>query len=552
MAEGIILGPMSELPEKIGRYEILSIVGRGAMGIVYKARDPLICRVVALKQVALPEGFSEGQRSEYSQRFFHEARAAGNLHHPNIVTVYDVGEEGGAPFMAQEFVEGESLGDLLKRRSTLPPEEALGITRQVALGLAYAHGHGVVHRDIKPDNILVDHTGRVVITDFGVAHLDSSELTRTGEILGTPHFMSPEQVTGQPLDGRSDLFSLGVVLFLMLTGKRPFVGDTISTVCYHIVHSPPQPEIGPAALPQEISEVLSRLLCKSREGRFAGGDDLVHAIDEALGHLRGEATLPVVSDLTSKKSSAAGNDETPTVMVPPGGTVEPPPPSAPQPPQRKVLNRVTYGVLGILVIIVILGGIVRLAGHFSREAVPADSVAPPSAAPQPKTVPQGGAPETGLGAEDSSPKAVPPASPADRGERSNKIPAAPPRAPEVGAKRPVGQGIVRMDIFGPIRAGGLGIQVDGEMVIKREIHGGINPVNPSKAGFRISERLNLRVGPHTLRFGVRPAVAGSSIMVQDHAVNLKSGEDLHLWVSVHPRKGRIIVTEGPNPPSQGE
>lgn len=543
---------MSELPEKIGRYEILSVVGRGAMGIVYRARDPLICRVVALKQVALPAGFSEAQRQEFVQRFFHEARAAGNLHHPNIVTVYDVGEEDGAPFMAQEFVEGESLGELLKNRSVLASEEALGIARQVALGLAYAHGHGVVHRDIKPDNILVDHAGRVVITDFGVAHLDSSDLTRTGEILGTPHFMSPEQVTGQPLDGRSDLFSLGVVLFLMLTGERPFRGDTISTVCYHIVHSPPQPEIAQSSLPPEISGVISRLLCKEREGRFSSGDGLVNVLNETLGRIRGEVTLPVETGLPNNVPSARKNDEIPTVMVPPGLTVRTPPARGPRAPQRKVLSRVIYGVLGVLAMVVILGGIFRLSDRFSRRG--SDAPAPSSAALEPPTPGQDEAPARGSSTPGSSPQDVPPAAHGDEGKQSaTAAPVSPyPQEPEAGAKRPAGQGTVRMDIFGPVLAGGLGIQVDGEMAIRREIRGGANPLKPSKAGFKISERLTLRAGPHILRFGVRPARAGSLIMVQDHAIKLKPGENLHLRVSVQPRQGRIIVTESPTEPPQGE
>ncbi len=543
---------MSELPEKIGRYEILSTVGRGAMGIVYKARDPLICREVALKQVALPAGLSEEQREEFSRRFFQEARAAGNLHHPNIVTVYDVGEEGGAPFMTQEFVDGESLGALLKRRPVLPPEEALDIARQVALGLAYAHGRGVVHRDIKPDNILVDSTGRVVITDFGVAHLESSDLTRTGEILGTPHFMSPEQVTGQPLDGRSDLFSLGVVLFVMLTGERPFQGDTISTVCYHIVHSPPRPEIGRMALLPEVPGVIGRLLSKDREGRFPSGGDLVHALDRIRMSLLGEATQSAGKGASSIGPYAAQNGDAPTIGTPLEPTVRTPEDLPPHSARRGSLNPLVYGILGILAAVVIVGGIVRWAGHPPRDSEPAASAAPSSAAPETQTPEQGAAPGTGSGASEDSRRELAPA-PQQAGD------APPPSTDSAssgergsGARRPPGQATLKMDIFGPVMAGGLGIQVDGEMVIKREIHGGANPVNPSKAGFRINERLNLRAGPHTLRFGVRQGRGSSSIMVQDHTVNLKGGEELHLRVSVQPRQNRIFVTEGPAGPSRGE
>ncbi len=230
--------------------------------------------------------------------------------------------------MAMEFVEGVSLGQLLKTRGSLPPAEALALTRQIAQGLAYAHEQGVVHRDVKPDNILVDAKGRAVVTDFGVAHLEASDMTRTGEILGTPHFMSPEQVTGQPLDGRSDLFSLGVVLFQVLSGQRPFKGDTVSTICYHIVHSSPQPDIDQLHLHPKLAALLARLLAKRREERYADGEALVRAIDSVLGALAGEATLPAdaTADWVTKGDAAAGSPGgrpslgarfNPTVVSPP-------------------------------------------------------------------------------------------------------------------------------------------------------------------------------------------------------------------------------------------
>jgi len=215
---------MDETQKKIGRYVVESIAGRGAMGVVYKATDPLIHRVVAIKMVSLPVILSDQQRMEFNERFFREAQAAGNLHHPNIVTIFDVGEENGVPFMAQEFIEGESLSKILEREGAMDFDAATNILRQMADALQFAHSQGVVHRDVKPDNILVERGGRAVLTDFGVARLSSSDLTRTGEVLGTPHFMSPEQVLGEPVDGRSDIFSLGVVFYLLLTGKSPTPG----------------------------------------------------------------------------------------------------------------------------------------------------------------------------------------------------------------------------------------------------------------------------------------------------------------------------------------
>ena len=285
-----ILKLMSDAGKTLGRYEILGTLGRGAMGVVYRARDPLIDRIVAVKQVSLPPAFSDVQREEFTRRFFAEAKAAGRLRHPNVVTIYDLGVEDGQPFMAMELVEGESLSQILKARGALPPQEALAIARQVSLGLAYAHEQGVVHRDIKPDNILVDRKGRPVITDFGVAHLESSDLTRTGEVLGTPHFMSPEQVKGEALDGRSDLFSLGVVLFEMLTGQRPFRGETISTICYQIVHAAPKPDLSQLDVPLPVGQVLAGLLAKDRKDRFADGHAAAEAMGAALAWLGGGET----------------------------------------------------------------------------------------------------------------------------------------------------------------------------------------------------------------------------------------------------------------------
>ena len=278
---------MEQIPEHIGRYEVISLVGRGASGQVFKARDPAIGRVVALKRFSMSSLLPDEQREEFKERFFREAQAAGNLKHPNIVTVHDVGIEEGVPFMAMEFVEGESLSKFMKNRGAIQVQEAVALVRQIACGLDYAHGRGVIHRDIKPDNILVGQDGKVVITDFGAARLQSSELTRTGEVLGTPHYMSPEQVVGDPLDGRSDLFSLGVILYLLLTGRRPFKGDTISSICYHIVHSAPDPVPEGVLIPRAALPVIEKLLSKKREERFDSGAALVEALDGLLSQSPG-------------------------------------------------------------------------------------------------------------------------------------------------------------------------------------------------------------------------------------------------------------------------
>ncbi len=229
--------------ERFGRYEILAELGRGAMGVVYKARDPKINRVVAVKTVSLA-GQSPEEEREYRERFFREAEAAGRLSHPGIVTIFDVGEEPEtrAPYIVMEFVGGQSLDKLLSRNDhKLPLETALQLTLELAEALDCAHGQGVVHRDLKPANILLTEDGHAKIADFGVAKLNLANHTLAGRALGTPAYMSPEQLNGEAVDGRSDLFSLGVVLYTVLTGYRPFQGNSAITVSFKVVNRDPLP-----------------------------------------------------------------------------------------------------------------------------------------------------------------------------------------------------------------------------------------------------------------------------------------------------------------------
>ena len=207
---------------RLGRYEILGELGRGAMGVVYRARDPIIDRIVALKTIDL--ALTGAALASFEERFFQEARSAGRLNHPNIVTIYDAGKADGVAYIAMEFLEGTSLREILDEQPPLPIPRILEITGQVARGLAYAHEHGVVHRDIKPANVIVLRNRRPKLTDFGIARLGEAEGIGS-ERAGSPKYMSPEQIRGDvSLDGRSDLFSLGTVLYEMLTGRQPFTG----------------------------------------------------------------------------------------------------------------------------------------------------------------------------------------------------------------------------------------------------------------------------------------------------------------------------------------
>ena len=334
LTDGEYPSAMAEHPEKVGRYEILDVAGRGAMGVVYKAKDPLIGRTVAIKVMSAAVALRPDEQEEYRQRFFREAQAAGRLRHDNIVSIYDMGEEGGVPYMTMEFVEGQSLSKRLKDKGPLPLGEAVSIMRQVATGLSYAHEQNIVHRDIKPDNILIDAKGRAVITDFGIARISMSELTRTGEVLGTPHFMSPEQVLGQPVDGRSDLFSLGVIFYLMLSGQRPFIGDTVSSICYHIVHSPPKPLPESPAFRPEIRALLDRLLAKSKEDRFATDQDLIAALDQLFDQTLAAQSPLVGAGVGARPGTGIGmRPATGIGTRPPTQAGTSPPGTGPLPPQ---------------------------------------------------------------------------------------------------------------------------------------------------------------------------------------------------------------------------
>ncbi len=269
---------------RFGRYEILAELGRGAMGIVYKARDPKINRVVAVKTISLADQPPE-EELEYRERFFREAEAAGRLSHPGIVTIFDVGEEPEthAPYIVMEFVAGQSLDKLLlaRKENKLPPEVALQVAIELAEALDCAHGQGVVHRDLKPANILVTEDGHVKIADFGIAKLNLANQTSGGRVFGTPAYMSPEQLGGQAVDGRSDLFSLGVVLYTVLTGYRPFQGNSALTVAFKVVNRDPVPAtVLDTELPLGLDYIITRAIAKDPSQRYQRGMEMVLDIQD--------------------------------------------------------------------------------------------------------------------------------------------------------------------------------------------------------------------------------------------------------------------------------
>ncbi len=267
----------------LGRYQIEKELGKGAMGVVYGGKDPKIGRTVAIKTMALSEEFEGDELVEVKERFFREAETAGRLTHPNIVTIYDAGEEHDLAYIAMEFLKGKDLVQFTKMPNLLPPDKVLFIVERVADALGYAHTMGVVHRDIKPANIMYDpESDTAKVTDFGIARITDSSKTKTGMVLGTPSYMSPEQLAGKRIDGRSDLFSLGVTLFQMLSGRLPFEGESMTQLMFAIANtSHPQIRAYNAALPEWIDAIIDRALAKDFDKRFQTGAELAEAIRQA-------------------------------------------------------------------------------------------------------------------------------------------------------------------------------------------------------------------------------------------------------------------------------
>jgi len=275
---------MQQPPEKIGKYTIVERIGRGGMGYVYRAIDPLLKRDVALKTML--KDVSED--SELRSRFTREAQSAGGLRHPNIVTIYDLGEDDqGCPFIAMEFLTGTDLEQIIKNKIELLLPKKLDILIQTSLGLGYAHNNGIVHRDIKPANIRLLDNGEVKIMDFGIAKITASQFTKTGMIMGTPHYMAPEQIRGEKVDRRADIFSLGVVLYELLTYRKPFPGDNPTTVLFKIIHSEPDPLTDAQFIPVPgLDDIVQRALAKKLEDRYQDCDELTEDLLQVLNQIQ--------------------------------------------------------------------------------------------------------------------------------------------------------------------------------------------------------------------------------------------------------------------------
>jgi len=477
----------------VGRYRIDKFLGAGAMGEVYLADDPHIDRKLAIKTVRLSGRDSDV--ADRKKRLLREARAAGRMLHPNIVTLFDAGEAEGLVFLAFEYVEGADLANRLESGPALSISDVLRWTRQTAEALAYAHEHDVVHRDVKPSNILIDAADQVKVTDFGIAKMggQSTELTIAGSVMGSPQYLSPEQIRGEDLDGRSDVFSLGVVLYELLSGKRPFDGETLTTLVYKILHQEPPRVSALRAVPERLEDLLVRMLAKDRDQRIASAREVAAELrqierdlpDETLSRPvipagvsvrppAGRDTAPMTQPAgmfgTMGSAGAAGTVPTPsapTVRTPtpagipvataaatrpqplPPGTIPPPPPAVGQgqgaipplpiaPPRRVPVPLILAAAFAVLLVAVL--GVWRLVAGGKPE-VPQVGLPPtnematsdqPADAENPDAQP---ADPTATASHDPMVFETPPGTPLG-GREVGQRPYAPPGSAEIGQTAP--------------------------------------------------------------------------------------------------------------------
>ena len=375
-------GPMIE---QIGKYKILEKIGEGAMGEVYKAHDPVLNRFVAIKTISAELGADDTLR----KRFEREAQSAARLNHPNIITVFDYGEEQGKIYMAMELLDGSDMKQAIARRAPLSLDDKLSIVDQVAEGLAFAHAHDIVHRDLKPANVHLLSNGQAKIMDFGLARLGGSEMTRVGMVMGTPHYMSPEQVRGERADARSDVFALGCVFYELLTYRKPFDADSMHSVLFKVMQEEPPPvhDLAPG-VPPVLAQVVERAMAKDASQRFQNASEFrsaLHRAMQAVAAGQGEKVLPDLAipaaGAPARTSDASASRSSSAARAGPGpGAVRaasssgsrPPPRPAPAPASKAPLL-----IGGALLLVAVAGGAMIVA----RGSTPAATPPPPITRP---------------------------------------------------------------------------------------------------------------------------------------------------------------------------
>jgi serine/threonine protein kinase/cytoskeletal protein RodZ len=444
--------------QRFGRYEVIDELGRGAMGVVYRARDTEIGRTVAIK-VILTANASPQDIAKYKQRFRREAQAAGRLSHPGIVTIHDIAEDdAGQPYIVMEYIEGKPLNVLLSPAAQVPFDRLLDLGIQVAQALDFAHQRGVVHRDIKPQNILVTQDGRAKIADFGIARMEGPELTQEGASIGTPSYMSPEQFRGGAIDGRTDIFSLGAVLYWMCTGQKPFPGDTVTITSFQVAfENPAPPSLAKVGLPKDLDEIISRCLAKNPSDRYATCGELATDLEAVKAGrplptwLGAPPDRTAHSPLPSPKVEPTRSGDTVEVQsraVSAGqarGAIPTTPPGRGLPaPTRKRNLTLLLAAAGVVVLLALVA-----AGAWLWRRSQSSPTAPPETAGAPVAAPSAAAPAvnppvaentSGAGATPQAPPSEAAASqpapeiPAAESSAASKTPA--PAAPRVKTPRP--------------------------------------------------------------------------------------------------------------------
>ncbi|MEA2769039.1 MAG: eukaryotic-like serine/threonine-protein kinase [Acetobacteraceae bacterium] len=397
-------------PSTLGKYQIRGVLGRGAMGTVYDGWDPAIGRRVAIKTVRMLDN-DDAEAVEGLARFKNEAQAAGRLTHPNIVGVYDYGESDETAYIVMEFVEGQSLKERLDAKDRFPVSETVWIMEQVLAGLQFSHGKGVIHRDVKPGNVMMTRDGQVKLADFGIARIESSVMTQAGTILGTPAYMSPEQLMAQAVDARSDIYSSGVLLYQLLTGERPFEGGLTAVIHKALNTTPPRPSEISVTAPASLDAVVARAMARRPDERYPNAASFARAMREALE-----------TPQTGLAGLGLGSDDEATMVAPPQRPVAKPA-VLPSPPSSKKAGGLSPALLGVAAVgvLALVGGgawfALRPATPEPGPAATASSAAPPPAAPPPAA--RAAAPEP----EAATP--VPPGPPAET-QATNTAPEPPP------------------------------------------------------------------------------------------------------------------------------
>ena len=481
------------------------------MGVVYQGFDPVIGRTVAIKTM-LTEGLTPAEFEDFKARFQREAQAAGMLNHPNIVTVYDFGEDSGVLYLAMEFLEGRSLQDIVEEEGVLPVERIIPVYEQVCGALDLAHSHKIIHRDVKPANIMILNSGIVKMTDFGIAKMLATGMTQAGQILGTPNYMSPEQVRGRQIDGRSDIFSLGVILYELVTGEKPFGGQNITTVIYRIINENPIPprELDSTIHPG-LSYVIQKALAKSPEERY----QTCHEFADDLKNYRklGEAVAPsetVVVRVPPVGATLGVTRPTPAVKLPldvrltpqaPAGPA-PPPPVQPAPSQSSAAT----WILVILLLVGALGGGYYYMFMRAPAATEVTQAPPPQPPPASQSVPAANQSQPQATGEAGTPT-QPAAQPVEGSAGTGDAPAGTPASPAPAGATTQGQSAGTADATHPPDAKSSGrVSAPAEPVVSPRPSGG--GAKPSQAHGSLVVTAN--VSGATVTLDGKPEMSGAT------------------------------------------